>query len=494
MRYFWNRPFVRSLAIATSLGLASLVWAVEPGAPTTSNEKQPAAEAKPTAKAKPAATPAPPKPLGDATKKGLEYLVSQQQSDGGWGQGGGWRVGSNQNGRVDGANIPDPTDLGNTCIATLALIRAGNSTTTGSYSANVAKATEYIVARVEKSDASSMYITEVRDTQLQSKIGQYVDTFLAGLVLSELRGKVEQVELAIRANKAMDKVVAKIERNQQQDGTFAGNGGWASVLSQGLCSKALNRAFQNGVAVRQETLDRDFKVAQAATKPAVADLALSETKPVGRTSGLGGGAIGGMAGPGTAPTAAVPLAGPVASSSAVAGRALGGSTSDAGVSLYRLSVGNAVAADNVESNAPLIAQAESTLRSDKASKDEKQQAQQQLDRARKMDNEKRAANKDLVDKLGEKQFVAGFGNNGGEEFLSYMNISETMRTNGGEEWLKWDREISTNLQRVQNGDGSWSGHHCITGRTFTSATALLTLMADRAPIKAPKAQAETAQK
>ena len=30
-------------------------------------------------------------------------------------------------------------------------------------------------------------------------------------------------------------------------------------------------------------------------------------------------------------------------------------------------------------------------------------------------------------------------------------------------------------------DGSWAGNHCITGRTFCTATALLVLMGDRAP-------------
>jgi hypothetical protein len=42
--------------------------------------------------------------------------------------------------------------------------------------------------------------------------------------------------------------------------------------------------------------------------------------------------------------------------------------------------------------------------------------------------------------------------------------------------------MTQNLDRIQNGDGSWSGHHCITGRTFCTSTALLVLMADRAPV------------
>ena len=78
--------------------------------------------------------------------------------------------------------------------------------------------------------------------------------------------------------------------------------------------------------------------------------------------------------------------------------------------------------------------------------------------------------------------MAGFGSNGGEEFLSYMNIAESLVVKGGEEWKRWDSEMTENLNRVQNDDGSWSGHHCITGRTFCTSTALLVLLADRTPV------------
>ena len=75
----------------------------------------------------------------------------------------------------------------------------------------------------------------------------------------------------------------------------------------------------------------------------------------------------------------------------------------------------------------------------------------------------------------------GFGSNGGEEFLSYMLVSETLVVKGGDEWKQWDSAMTRNLGNVQNQDGSWTGHHCITGRTFCTAAALLVLMADRAP-------------
>ena len=45
--------------------------------------------------------------------------------------------------------------------------------------------------------------------------------------------------------------------------------------------------------------------------------------------------------------------------------------------------------------------------------------------------------------------------------------------------LACDRAINL-LLRTQNPDGSWSGDHCITGRTFCTSSALMVLMTDRA--------------
>ena len=99
--------------------------------------------------------------------------------------------------------------------------------------------------------------------------------------------------------------------------------------------------------------------------------------------------------------------------------------------------------------------------------------------AEKVQQEAQAA---VIARLDDKQFIAGFGSNGGEEFLSYMNIAESLVVKGGDEWKTWDAQMTDNLNRVQNDDGSWSGHHCITGRTFCTSTALLVLMADRTPV------------
>lgn len=64
---------------------------------------------------------------------------------------------------------------------------------------------------------------------------------------------------------------------------------------------------------------------------------------------------------------------------------------------------------------------------------------------------------------------------GGEEFLAFHLITETMLQKGGEDWNKWFPVVRDKLVSVQNKDGSWTGHHCITSRTFCTAAAVLVL-------------------
>lgn len=66
---------------------------------------------------------------------------------------------------------------------------------------------------------------------------------------------------------------------------------------------------------------------------------------------------------------------------------------------------------------------------------------------------------------------------GGEEFLAFFLITECMLKQRDDNWAGWYPVVSEKIMRVQNGDGSWSGHHCITARTFCTAAALLTLQA-----------------
>ncbi len=378
-----------------------------------------------------------PRTPDEAVRVGLEYLLKQQQRDGGWGQGGGWRQGGgNGNARVEGANVEDPPDLGNTCVSLVTLLRAGESPAEGQHREAARKAFEFICRQVEQADDKSLFVSWVRDTQMQVKIGTYVDTFLAGWVLSELKGRVGDEAAEKRRATALDKVVAKIERNQKDDGSFAENKGWAAVLSQGLCSKALNSAARSGAKVSNSVLDKDQQQNLAGLDVAKGDFT----------------AAGGAAEP-----------------------------SSAGVSLYREAAKLGGLRAKTESNVARKADAERKIADASAPAAEKASAQADLKQFAADEYASDVAQKAVAGKLGDTRYVAGFGNNGGEEFLSYLNLGESLRERGGKEWDAWKEKMQTTLCSAQNEDGSWAGHHCITGRTFCTGTALLTLLIERAP-------------
>ncbi len=361
-----------------------------------------------------------PAPLSKATLRGLDWLVEHQLENGGWGQGEESR-GMGRNERMASqANVADSS------MALLALFRSGSTTSSGPYRKAIKKGVDYVMKEIEASDKNDMYVSKTRGTRVQGKIGPYVDTFLSAQLLSELKGTMESQKAERRLTVALNKVLSKIENNQQDDGTW-NKAGWAPALSQAVASKAFNRATKKGIKI-------DDKVRERAEKYAKKNFD-------GKKFGTEG----------------------------TAGVALYGAASTAG-SL----------ADNDEANE----YDERALKEQVKSKDRgiREQAQRKLDRAAETRAARDGAQRALVGRLNDPSFVAGFGNNGGEEFLSYIFVSESLAQDGGKEWVKWNKSMMANLTRVQNGDGSWTGHHCITGRTFCTAAALLVMMADRSQI------------
>jgi hypothetical protein len=81
--------------------------------------------------------------------------------------------------------------------------------------------------------------------------------------------------------------------------------------------------------------------------------------------------------------------------------------------------------------------------------------------------------------LSDPRFVTGFGSIGGEEFFSYLNISDSLHRAGGPEWERWNGDMKAKILEMQNEDGTWAGHHCITGRVAVTSAAILMLVADR---------------
>jgi Prenyltransferase and squalene oxidase repeat len=373
-----------------------------------------------------------PKPLSEAVRKGFAYLVNQQDPTGGWSQGGGWRSNAD-GGRVEGPNVEDPPDVANTCVAALALLRGEHSPRHGDYSGNVRRALDFVLGSVERADAESPYVTDLRGTQVQTKIGPYVDTFLAVLTLAEAKGQMPDPANEDRLAGALNKVIGKLERHQQADGTWAMHG-WAPVVGQGLAAAGLNRARQRGAQVADEVLQRSEKHARG------------QYDRVAKRYSMEG---------------------------------------SAGVPLYTTASHLSASSHTLGSYQAVKAKLRETMKRADAAADVQKQAADQL---KYIEEAEVAHEESLGASYGyfkDSSFRQGFGSNGGEEFLSYLNISETLRAKGGKEWEDWDRSMAENLERIQNRDGSWSGHHCITGRTFCTATALLVLMADRAPRPEP---------
>jgi hypothetical protein len=107
------------------------------------------------------------------------------------------------------------------------------------------------------------------------------------------------------------------------------------------------------------------------------------------------------------------------------------------------------------------------------------QAMEQLSRTDELRTRNAAELKVIGGNLKSAKFVDGFGSIGGEEFFSYLNLSDGMKRVGGEAWKDWHQQITDKIVKLQNNDGTWAGHHCITGRVAVTSAAILNLTIDR---------------
>jgi hypothetical protein len=364
------------------------------------------------------------KALTGEVNKGLEFLVKTQLESGAWGQGD--EAATMGDGMANLRKVPNVAD---TSMAALALLRADGTPAGGAHAKSIARAIDFICASIEKSDDKSLYVTDVRNTRTQGKLGPYVDTFAASMILSEVKGRMGGDNANGRVEKALNKVLAKIEANQRSDGTWD-SAGWAPALSQAMASKGLNQAAKAGSVVPQGTRKKAEEYASKQFDQ--------------RSNSFGG-------------------------------------DGSAGVGLYAGASSVSSLEASVEANDAESKDLEKLVADPKTPPKMREEANKRLDGFKATKKVAADAEQALEGRLKDPQFVSGFGSNGGEEFLSYMLVSESLAAKGGKEWDNWDKSMTSNLVRVQNTDGSWTGHHCITGRTFVTAAALLVLTADRAP-------------
>jgi hypothetical protein len=436
----------------TLIALAG-TWAIaqDQAKETTPTVDKPASAGQPTPTAK---NPAPIKPaeISPTVKKGVTWLIAAQHTDGGWG-----------GGSHAEQNVRDPqavkTDPATTAFTLLSLLRAGHTPTEGEYTAQVRRGLEYLVKTVEQAPIDGPQITDITGTQPQSKLGQMVDTPLTAQYLSRAIGILAKEDpLFKRTDAALDKCLAKLQAAQQKDGGWGQGGGWAPVLQSSLGCSALEIAKANGKVVDEGKL----ALAQNYQKMQVAVSA-----PAASAGGaMGGGARGGA---GSAEAASGP--------SAVAAK----TDASAGVELYAFNGafrGNAVdAAHAVE--IVKVAVASGKLSADaKVTVENLERAGQGRDKAQ-MLNRAAEQNEAQIARLGDENLLAGFGNNGGEEYLSYLLTSESLVIAGGDKFHQWNDKMHGRLQKIQNADGSWTGLHCITSPVFCTAAVVQCLTTDR---------------
>ncbi len=351
--------------------------------------------------------------------RGLAWIVEAQNSNGGWG------AGSHQR-----QNITDPhavqTDPATTAMVAMAMLRSGTTLSKGIYSKNLSKALQYLLSAVETSPPNSHNITTQTGTQIQTKLGYNIDVVLTSQFLSNIQQYLDHdADLKQRVKKSQNICVDKIQRAQDVNGSTAGSG-WAGVLQSSFATNALEAAEANGVVVDKKALEkaRNFQKNNYNTK----------TGDVNTDLG-------------------------------------------AGIVLYSVTGSVRASAKEARKVEEEIKQAKrdgrlsqnampSAANLEKIGFD-KDDALQHATAYEVYQSAKVEAQRDDV--------MSGFGNNGGEEFLSFLQTGESMIINKDNTWQDWFDNVSGRLLKIQNNNGSWQGHHCITSPVFCTATCLLIL-------------------
>lgn len=351
--------------------------------------------------------------------RGLGWISKAQNDNGGWGAG--------SHARQD---VMDPhavqSDPATTGMVAMALLRSGNTLTKGEYSSQLKNALNYLLKATEGSPASSYNITDQTGTQIQTKLGANIDVVLASQFFSNMLDYLDHdATLKARVKKNLNTCVAKIQRAQDKDGSMAG-AGWAGVLQSSFANNALESAQAQGAAVDEGALEKSREYQKGNVD--------AKTGEVKTDRGAG-----------------IVLYSVSSSSRASAKEAR----------KVQEEMNKAIRDGKLAQNAPASVENLQKIGFDKDDALKYSTAYEVY-----QSSKTQAQREDVMD---------GFGNNGGEEFLSYLQTGESMIIGKDNEWKSWYNNMSGRILKIQNDDGSWSGHHCITSPVFCTATCLLIL-------------------
>src|SRR5437868_4106376 len=109
-----------------------------------------------------------PDPTRSSVSRGIQWLTSTQGPDGGWGQDGGATSHVRQGEHLES----NTNDVANTAAALLALTHAGEK------GPQIRRGVEFLLNEIERAPEAGLAITAKQGTQIQRKLGPYIDTFL----------------------------------------------------------------------------------------------------------------------------------------------------------------------------------------------------------------------------------------------------------------------------------------------------------------------------
>ncbi|GAB5401349.1 MAG: hypothetical protein Aureis2KO_29340 [Aureisphaera sp.] len=356
--------------------------------------------------------------LSGSVDDGLAWLNDAQLPNGGYGAG-----------THNAQHIRDPhavkADPATTAMVVQAFLRSGTTLKSGKYAGNLKNAISFLLETVENTPKDSPYVTDVRGTQIQSKLGENIDAVLTAQVLSNLLDRNLKGIDKKRINKCLDICVSKIQLGTDASGRQKG-AGWAGVLQSGLATSALEAAQAVGADVEEEVIERSKNYQKSNYD--------SQSGSVNTADG-------------------------------------------AGVMLYAVSNSVRASAKEARKAKEDFAKAKKEGKIDKDAEISVETLKDiGYDNAKAMEySTSYEIYESAKNRAQQEDVMNGFGNNGGEEFLSFLQTGESLVVNKDKDWKKWYDDMSGRILKIQNQDGSWNGHHCITSPVFCTATSLLLL-------------------
>lgn len=306
----------------------------------------------------------------ESVDKAVQWLLSAQNRDGSWGD-----------------NPGSQGEVGNTCIATLALMSTGSSATRGKHWRPIRRAVEWLQNRTRGYGESSAHLDSY--TLLQRKLGQNIDLYLLTLLHSQVAGQgidvFDDQQMLLELQAASDRIASL----QQPNGAWETS--YEPMLTTITAWLALRQAADAGVAIQHASPQKVLRYLK--------EDCLEPGTGIFREAKWG--------------------------------RSMRFVTQSGGLRVfYAMGEGE-------------------TPEGQRATK--------------------------VVTSMRFDQDVGG--RSGGEEFLGALFATQALHmAEDSTVFDKWYDKITDSLVQCQNRDGSWFGHHCITGRVFCTACSIMTML------------------